>query len=59
MADLTIVAAAGNDPNYGLPGVGRRTRQQQKSLDLGIATLVEIFDDRADIRKSAWALRAW
>ncbi|KAH7071908.1 heterokaryon incompatibility protein-domain-containing protein, partial [Paraphoma chrysanthemicola] len=58
-ADLTIVAAAGETPNYGLPGVGGRRRLQQKILELGASTLVEIFDDRADIRTSAWASRAW
>ncbi|KAH7084196.1 heterokaryon incompatibility protein-domain-containing protein [Paraphoma chrysanthemicola] len=58
-ADLTIVAAAGDNPNYGLPGVSTRRRQQQRTLDLGTSTMVEIIDDRADIRKSAWASRAW
>ena len=59
MADLTIIAAAGDNPNYGLPGVSSRSRQQQKSLDLGTVSLLQIFDDRQDIRDSAWASRAW
>ncbi|KAH8723619.1 heterokaryon incompatibility protein-domain-containing protein [Phaeosphaeriaceae sp. PMI808] len=59
MADLTIIAAAGNSPDYGLPGVGPRERLQQKSVQLATTTLVQIIDDRHDIRESAWASRAW
>lgn len=59
MADLTIIAAAGDNPEYGLPGVSMRGRITQNSIVIGASTLLQIFDDRVDLRSSTWATRAW
>lgn len=34
-AELTIIAAAGDNSDYGLPGVGCRARDQQPMIDIG------------------------
>jgi hypothetical protein len=57
---LTIIAAAGQDAGYGLPGVGNRQRIQQQSVKLSDATLVQIFPHASqDLLGSKWATRAW
>lgn len=58
-AFCTIVAAAGNDDQYGLPGIGRR-RRRQPSLELGASYFVSTLPDpRVEIKKSQWVTRAW
>ncbi|KAJ8117468.1 hypothetical protein OPT61_g1337 [Boeremia exigua] len=57
-SSLTIVACAGEDPHYGLPGVTKSRRPcpstyVEKSGYLQMIPMVE------DIHKSAWAGRAW
>lgn len=57
---LTIIAAAGQDASYGLPGVGNRQRIQQPSVKLSGATLVQIFPHASQaLLGSNWATRAW
>ncbi|KAH8685462.1 heterokaryon incompatibility protein-domain-containing protein [Tricladium varicosporioides] len=57
---LTIIAAAGDSPDYGLPGVGSRDRVTQPSLCLGERKLIStLHDPRYDIAKSTWMSRAW
>ncbi|MCJ1446859.1 MAG: hypothetical protein MMC23_007366 [Stictis urceolatum] len=59
-ADLVIIAAAGDDPHYGLPGVSVRSRIQQPNLSIGKHTFVSIMNDPWKvIQKSKWASRAW
>ncbi len=58
MASLTIVAAAGSGPDYGLPGVGSRARQPQQRLVLDDLELVQVYSDTDDVRKALWATRA-
>jgi hypothetical protein len=59
-ASLLIIAAAGENPTYGLPGVSNRCRQVQRSVNLGDCTLVETFSDlKNSIAASKWATRAW
>jgi hypothetical protein len=61
-AALVIIAAAGSDPSYGLPGVSVRPRHPQRRIKMGDWTLVE-FRDRgqlqSSIKESTWAKRAW
>ncbi|KAF5670083.1 hypothetical protein FHETE_4766 [Fusarium heterosporum] len=58
-AYVTIVAAAGTDANYGLPGISRQ-RQVQNCLTIGTVKLVEAWDDGHDlIKHSTWASRGW
>jgi hypothetical protein len=38
-SEVTTVAAAGEAPEYGLPGVGRRKRRQQPQTKIGFTVL--------------------
>jgi hypothetical protein len=58
MAAMTIVAAAGKDSSYGLPGVSR-SRHEQAYLSLPNVELIEIHSGLASLRESSWASRAW
>ncbi|KEZ39450.1 hypothetical protein SAPIO_CDS9308 [Scedosporium apiospermum] len=64
-ADLTIVAAAGEDANYGLPGVGLRDRMVGQTT-LEITTSLGEFELTATpvhpyeaMSKSRWMQRGW
>lgn len=59
-ADLTIVAAAGKDANYGLPGVGERPRRHPPALKVGSVTarVVSLLPSKI-IPASTWASRGW
>ena len=59
MAALTIIAAAGEDPYYGLPGVGSRQRVPQAYLSLANTELIEVHSGLSALRASSWASRAW
>jgi hypothetical protein len=62
LADLTIIAAAGEDPEYGLPGVSMTPRSASLSIRLGDKTLVcspALSAVQAIIKSSAWSSRAW
>lgn len=58
-AQLTIIAAAGDDPTYGLPGVGSHSRGyvSYESVDQFSLTAVTTLD--VDLAQSQWASRAW
>ncbi len=56
---LTIVAAAGDDPCYGLPGVGGRLRQDQPRIKVGNRTLVATPYVKNAILQSKWNSRGW
>jgi serine/threonine protein kinase len=57
---ITIIAAIGEDPSYGLPGVGNRERTAQPSADVGEHLLVSTMEDpRMYIRSSTWMTRGW
>lgn len=59
-ADLTIVAMAGNDSSYGLPGVGKRTRKRQRRFRSGDFVYLEVMKDPWEVhRDSKWDTRAW
>lgn len=59
-AEITIVAAAGSDPQYGLPGVGLRARIPQQTVKLPKRTLLASLPNPAvEIKKSKWMSRAW
>lgn len=61
-ADLTIVAAAGNDSSYGLPGVGSTRRQIQPKFHLQnprVDLVAAFLDPRVTIQKSTWNSRGW
>ncbi|PSN63699.1 HET-domain-containing protein, partial [Corynespora cassiicola Philippines] len=59
-AIVTIVAAAGEDPHYGLPGVSRTHRHPQPSAVIGKQQLVSSLRSPRDvIMSSKWASRGW
>ncbi|KAF2726899.1 HET-domain-containing protein, partial [Polyplosphaeria fusca] len=59
-AQTTIVAAAGNGPYYGLPGVSSRTRKRQGTFEIDGIILAEVFPDtRQALDASTWISRAW
>ena len=57
LARLTLVAAAGDGPDYGLPGVSLPRRQDRGKR--GTVTLVHNTAVVDEICTSAWARRAW
>jgi hypothetical protein len=60
-AEATIIAAAGEDPSHGLPGVGSGPpRTPQPSIQIGAHTLVYTFPPpQTMVARSRWASRAW
>jgi len=60
-AQLTIIAVAGSDPSYGLPGV-TRPRHRQPRANVGNRTLTWAFSFsslRDEILSSVWSSRGW
>jgi Heterokaryon incompatibility protein (HET) len=59
-ARLTIIAAAGSNPDYGLPGVGGTFRKLQSCLKVGTHFMVSTMPHpRWSIQHSKWASRGW
>ena len=59
-AHLTIVAAGGQDPDFGLPGVSSRPRIPQARIQIGNRTLCSTMEDPTRvINHSTWMSRAW
>lgn len=57
-AGITIIAGAGEGPEFGLPGVST-PRHPQSKVQVGDYMLVSTLDLRSDIAKSKWNTRAW
>lgn len=59
-AELTIIAAAGEDETHGLPGVGKRPRAPQNTASFsGMSVLPTMKHPHSSIRSSRWASRGW
>ena len=59
-ARLTIIAAAGDNPEYGLPGVNGTVRRVQPRLEVGEHSLVSTLPHPEWlIKHSTWASRGW
>jgi hypothetical protein len=59
-AALTIVAAAGCDSLYGLPGVSARPRKAYPTMKLnGLVWMAVPSDFKSQIPLSSWSTRAW
>lgn len=60
-SEITIIAAAGQDPLFGLPGVSRRSRKfQQARGRVGKYTLFStLADPIPSIENSVWMRRGW
>jgi hypothetical protein len=58
-AELTIIAAAGSDPQHGLPGVSTTVRHGTSIDTFSHGTLLSWSIDPSDIERSHWATRGW
>jgi hypothetical protein len=59
-AMVTIIAAAGSDTTYGLPGVGTRPRVPQPSIRINGTTWVSGSENtHSPTKLSKWATRGW
>ncbi|KAI0483941.1 heterokaryon incompatibility protein-domain-containing protein [Xylariaceae sp. FL0804] len=59
-ADLTVIAAAGPDETYGLPGVSRPRPRRQVNFQGSDFTLTSTLPSpHNSIKASRWATRAW
>lgn len=62
-AYCTVIAAAGEDAQTGLPGVSRTPRQQQREVNVKDVTLIELPYSKdhgsALLSSSKWATRGW
>jgi hypothetical protein len=59
-AQITLIAAAGSDAEYGLPGVGLRSRDLQSKHQVGDISLVQVFPHSSHaVKSSKWATRGW
>jgi hypothetical protein len=59
-SEVCIIAAAGQDPFYGLPGVGRRNRKRQPRGKVDRHFMVSaLVNPQVIIAKSCWFTRAW
>jgi hypothetical protein len=60
-AQITVVAAAGSDPNFGLPGVLSQGRSVPKAEKVGKVWLKPLprLVQLAEVSESKWASRAW
>jgi hypothetical protein len=50
-ADVTIIAAAGKDANYGLPGVSKARKNRQSRVTIGDATFVSTLRHLPEVVK--------
>jgi hypothetical protein len=59
-ADVTIVAAAGDNKAYGLPGVNKTKRRRIKAVSLpGITLFANVDGPGFTLEKTKWFTRAW
>jgi hypothetical protein len=59
-ADLTMVAAAGNDPTFGLAGVCHRTRSPLESMSIhGRSFVLTPPESKHQINTCPWNTRGW
>ncbi|CAG9994608.1 unnamed protein product, partial [Clonostachys byssicola] len=58
-ASLTIVAAAGSDSSFGLPGVSSREREPQAEATINGRLLVSSVESFPGILSCKWKSRAW
>jgi hypothetical protein len=59
-ASVTVIAAAGNEAHYGLPGVSVRSRTTQNVITMNKVTWVSARARlREVIKQSPWSARGW
>jgi hypothetical protein len=58
-ASVTVIAAAGDDSHFGLPGVSDRSRIKQNKIVLYGNTWASAKDPLESVLESVWSTRAW
>lgn len=59
-AEVTIIAAAGNGPEYGLPGINARSRCAQQTSTIGDFDIIHTMrHPHHAINSSKWSTRGW
>jgi hypothetical protein len=58
-AELTIIASAGSESTYGLPGVSTTPRRAQRHLSFGKHLFVQLAPSGLQVRSSRWNSRSW
>jgi hypothetical protein len=60
-AELAIIASAGSDANYGLPGVGSISRKSPRSIQIRVDTLVDMSEHAFSLSLggATWSRRGW
>lgn len=59
-AELTIIAAAGDGPQYGLPGINTRSRRAQRTCTIGNFDIIQTMrHPHRTIQSSKWSSRGW
>jgi hypothetical protein len=59
-AEVTIIAAAGDDPTHGLPGMGSAMRVPQQSIQTSTGVLRSTLPDgKFAVEESLWNTRGW
>ncbi|KAK0122500.1 hypothetical protein ONS95_010730 [Cadophora gregata] len=56
---LTIIAAAGESPHYGLPGVSSTLKTPQPEIRVDNYCLAGFLPPRKEVKKSMWNSRGW
>ncbi|KAI1477501.1 HET-domain-containing protein [Daldinia eschscholtzii] len=58
-SEITIIAAAGTDATYGLPGISRPRKQQSEEVINGMSFLEGFPHPVHAVKESMWARRGW
>ena len=59
-AQITLIAAAASDAEYGLPGVGPKPRDLQSKHQVKDISLIQVFPHSSHaVKSSKWATRGW
>ncbi|KAF4966233.1 hypothetical protein FSARC_6118 [Fusarium sarcochroum] len=59
-ACVTLVAAAGEDSSYGIPGIGAKQRLPMEHLEVDDVSIIRMFPHTStQIFQSVWASRGW
>lgn len=58
-AEVTIIAAVGHTPDYGLPGVSDTSRKPQQQVSMGGHAFISIRSLKGEKEKSKWWTRGW
>jgi hypothetical protein len=58
-AEVTIIAAAGEGPEDGLPGVRESSRVSHQTVQIGMHLLSVVPHHHSELKRSKWDTRGW